>query len=127
MALKFFGGDGSEKQQRRLQGKVAIVTGAGTGIGEAIAHKFAREGAKVVVCGLPSDPIEDVAKAIRDKRGEAIAFGGDISEERVAKECIDVTIKKFKRLDVLVNNAGVFLDNAMTQDYRSPISMRRFE
>ena len=117
MALKFFGGDGSEKQYRRLQSKVAIVTGAGTGIGEAIAHKFAREGAKVVVCGLPSDPIEDVAKAIRDKKGEAIAFGGDISEERVAKECIDVTMKKFKRLDVLVNNAGVFLDNAMTQDY----------
>src|SRR5689334_11854770 len=117
MALKFFGGDGSEKQHRRLQGKVAIVTGAGTGIGEAIAHKFAREGAKVVVCGLPSDPIEDVAQAIRDKKGEAIAFGGDISEERVAKTCIDVTIKKFKQLDVLVNNAGVFLDNAMTQDY----------
>ena len=117
MALKFFGGDGSERQHRRLQGKVAIITGAGTGIGEAIAHKFAREGAKVVVCGLPSDPIEDVAKAIRDKKGEAIAFGGDISEEIVAKACIDVTIKKFKRLDVLVNNAGVFLDNAMTPDY----------
>ena len=60
------------------------------------------------MCGLPSDPIEDVAKAIRDKRGEAIAFGGDISEERVAKECIDVTIKKFKQLDVLVNNAASF-------------------
>ena len=100
-----------------MQSKVAIVTGAGTGIGEAIAHKFAREGAKVVACGLPSDPIEHVAKAIRDKKGEAIAFGGDISEERVAKECIDVTIKKFKRLDVLVNNAGVFFDNAITQDY----------
>ena len=116
MALNIFGGNGSGKSGR-LEGKVAIVTGGGTGIGEAIAHKFAREGAKVVVCGLADDPVEDVAKAIREKKGEAIAFGGDISEEHAARECIEVTIKKFKRLDVLVNNAGVFLDNAMTQDY----------
>jgi short chain dehydrogenase len=59
-----FGGNGSDKQKGRLQGKVAIVTGAGTGIGEAIAHKFAKERASTIVCGLPDDPIEDVAKAI---------------------------------------------------------------
>ena len=93
------------------------MTGAGTGIGEAIAHKFARECARVVVCGLPDDPIEDVAKTIRDNGGEAVAFGGDISEEHSARECVDLAIKKFKRIDVLVNNAGVFLDNAMTEDY----------
>jgi NAD(P)-dependent dehydrogenase (short-subunit alcohol dehydrogenase family) len=117
MAIRIFSGNGSEKQKRRLQEKVAIVTGAGTGIGEAIAHKFAKEGASVIVCGLPDDPIEDVAKAIRDHGGEALAFGGDISEEHSARECVDLAIKKFKRLDVLVNNAGVFLDNAMTEDY----------
>ncbi len=100
-----------------MEGKVAIITGAGTGIGEAIAHKFAGEGARVVVCGLPDDPIEDVAKAIRVNGGQAVAFGGDVSEEGVAKECVDFAIEKFKRLDVLVNNAGVFLDNAMTEDY----------
>ncbi len=118
MAIRFFS-NGADKQTKRLANKVAIVTGAGTGIGEAIAHKFAREGAKVVVCGLRSDPIADVAKAICKEYGEqaAIPFGGDISEERAAKEVVDLTIKKFKRLDVLVNNAGVFLDNAMTQDY----------
>ncbi len=101
----------------RLEGKVAIVTGAGTGIGEAIAHKFAKEGARVIVNGLPSDPIEDVARAIREKGGEAIAHGADVSEESGARAVVDLAIKKFKRLDVLVNNAGVFLDNAMTQDY----------
>jgi NAD(P)-dependent dehydrogenase (short-subunit alcohol dehydrogenase family) len=108
MRTKFFDRNGSN--HGRLEEKVAIVTGAGTGIGEAIAHKFATEGARVVVCGLPDDPIEDVVKAIRDNKGEAVAFAGDISEERAAKQCV-------KRLDVLVNNAGVFLDNAMTQDY----------
>jgi len=120
MAIRIFGSNGSNKQKGRLQGKVAIVTGAGTGIGEAIAHKFAKEGASVIVCGLPDDPIEDVAKAIRDDGGEALAFGGDISEEHSARECVDLAVEKFKRLDVLINNAGVFLDNAMTQDY--PIS-----
>ena len=76
-----------------------------------------RECARVVVCGLPDDPIEDVAKTIRDNGGEAVSFGGDISEEHSARECVDLAIKKFKRIDVLVNNAGVFLDNAMTEDY----------
>ena len=66
-----------------------------------------RECARVVVCGLPDDPIEDVAKTIRDNGGEAVSFGGDISEEHSARECVDLAIKKFKRIDVLVNNAGV--------------------
>lgn len=101
----------------RLAGKVAIVTGGGTGIGEAIAHKFAREGARVIVLGLPDDPVEDVAKAIRARGGEAVALGADVSEESGARAAVDLALKKFKRLDVLVNNAGVFLDNAMTDDY----------
>jgi NAD(P)-dependent dehydrogenase (short-subunit alcohol dehydrogenase family) len=101
----------------RLEGKVAIITGAGTGIGEAIAHKFAKEGARVVVSGLTDDPIEDVVEAIHEQGGEAVAFGGDISEEGAAKACVNLALKQFKRLDVLVNNAGVFLDNAMTEDY----------
>ena len=96
---------------------MAIVTGAGTGIGEAIAHKFAKEGAPVVVSGLPDDPIEDVAEAIRAKGGEAIAHGADVSDETGTHEVVDVTLKNFKRIDVLVNNAGVFLDTAMTEDY----------
>ncbi|MBD2018721.1 SDR family NAD(P)-dependent oxidoreductase, partial [Leptolyngbya sp. FACHB-36] len=73
---------------QRLEGKVAIVTGAGTGIGEAIAHKFAKEGAKVVVSGLPSDPIEDVARKIVQYGGAAIAYPGDIAEETYAKGCV---------------------------------------
>ncbi|HEX3619721.1 MAG TPA: SDR family NAD(P)-dependent oxidoreductase [Candidatus Udaeobacter sp.] len=101
----------------RPEGKVAIITGAGTGIGEAIAHKFAKEGARVVASGLPDDPIEGVAEAIRAKGGEAIAHGADVSDATGAREVVDITLKNFKRIDVLVNNAGVFLDTAMTEDY----------
>jgi NAD(P)-dependent dehydrogenase (short-subunit alcohol dehydrogenase family) len=101
----------------RLENKVAIVTGAGTGIGEAIAHKFAKEGAKVVVNGLPDDPIEEVASAIRSYGGTAIAYAGDVSEEVHAQGCVQHAIDAYGQLDVLVNNAGVFLVTALTEDY----------
>jgi len=115
MAKKIYSSNGSDNG--RLKGKVAIITGAGTGIGEAIAHKFAKEGARVVVSGLPDDPVHDVAEAIRAKGGDAIAHGADVSDEIGARGVLDITLKKFKRIDVLVNNAGVFLDNAITEDY----------
>lgn len=101
----------------RLHNKVAIITGAGAGIGEAIAHKFVREGANVVVNGLPDDPIDDVVRAIRSKGGKAIAYGGDVSEEYHAQVCVQAAIDTFGKLDILVNNAGVFLVVAEAQDY----------
>ncbi|HEX2190708.1 MAG TPA: SDR family NAD(P)-dependent oxidoreductase [Longimicrobiaceae bacterium] len=101
----------------RLEGKVAIVTGAGTGIGEAIAHRFSKEGARVLVSGLPSDPIEDVVRAIRGWGGEAAAFGGDVAEEENARDCVQRAVDEWGKLDVLVNNAGVFLVTAETQRY----------
>ncbi len=100
----------------QLKNKVAIVTGGGTGIGEAICKKFAHEGAKVVVNGLPGDPIDDVAKAIAKDGGDAIAFEADVSEEDAASRCVEAAIKRYGRLDVLINNAGVLLANAETDD-----------
>ena len=94
MAKKIYGSNGSHGG--RLQGKVAIITGAGTGIGEAIAHKFAKEGARVVVCGLPDDPVEDVAQAIREEGGEAIAKVGIFRKRSGARGCIDLTINKIQ-------------------------------
>ncbi len=102
---------------RRFEDKVAIVTGAGTGIGEAIAHKFAKEGAKVLVNSLPDDPVNDVVDSINDYGGEAIAFCGDVSESEQASECVKTAIDRYGKLDILVNNAGVFLAVAETQDY----------
>jgi NAD(P)-dependent dehydrogenase (short-subunit alcohol dehydrogenase family) len=110
----------------RLKDKVAIITGAGTGIGEAIAHKFAREGARVLLAGLPSDPVKDVADAVvaanapanAPAGGEAEVYLGDLAEEPQARACVDAAIRHFGRIDVLVNNAGVFIANAETDAYR---------
>tara|TARA_B100000378_G_scaffold59328_1_gene43891 strand:+ start:2406 stop:3281 length:876 start_codon:yes stop_codon:yes gene_type:complete len=101
----------------RLDGKIALITGAGTGIGEAIAHKFAGEGARLLLAGLPGDPIDDVAAAIRDKGGEAETFPGDLGDHGVAETCVAEAIKRYDRLDILINNAGVFLEAAECQDY----------
>lgn len=101
----------------RLAKKVAIVTGAGTGIGEAIAHKFAREGARVVVAGLDTDPVDDVVRAITQQGGQAVAFKGDLSEEQNAQRCVELAVSTYGKLDVLANNAGVFLVTAETDKY----------
>ncbi|MGB6016586.1 MAG: SDR family oxidoreductase [Nodosilinea sp.] len=101
----------------RLEDKVAIITGAATGIGEAIAHKFAAEGAKVVINGLPDDPIDDVAQAIRQHGSQVAVYKGDISQTEEAQACVQAAIDAFGQIDILVNNAGVFLVTAETQDY----------
>jgi NAD(P)-dependent dehydrogenase (short-subunit alcohol dehydrogenase family) len=101
----------------RLDGKVALITGAATGIGEAIAHKFAQEGAKVLINGLPDDPIDDVAAAIKQHGSEAVVHKGDVSQQEEAQACVQAAIDAFGQLDILVNNAGVFLVTAETQDY----------
>jgi NAD(P)-dependent dehydrogenase (short-subunit alcohol dehydrogenase family) len=93
------------------------VTGAGTGIGEAIAHKFVREGATIVAAGLPADPIEDVVRDIRAHGGNAEAFLGDLADEVDAKACVALAIDAFGKLDVVINNAGVFPEIAECQDH----------
>jgi NAD(P)-dependent dehydrogenase (short-subunit alcohol dehydrogenase family) len=107
-----------KETEMRLKDKVAIITGAGTGIGEATAHKFAREGARVMLAGLPSDPVKEVAEAIVANGGEAEAYLGDLAEESAARECVEAAVRRFGRIDVLVNNAGIFIANAETDAYR---------
>ena len=101
----------------RLKDKVAIVTGGGTGIGEAICKKFAQEGARVVVAGFPEDPVAKVAKEIKEKGGTAIDFTGDLSVMADAESCVKLAVKEFGKLDILINNAGVFPEVNLLQDY----------
>jgi len=102
---------------RRLENKVAIVTGGATGIGEAIAHKFAQEGARVVVNGSPHEPVMDVVKCIEQKGGRAIPFIADISDADSAWKCVQAATLNFGKLDILINNAGVYFPNAEIDQY----------
>jgi NAD(P)-dependent dehydrogenase (short-subunit alcohol dehydrogenase family) len=102
---------------RRLEGKVAIVTGGATGIGEAISKLFAVEGAKVIVSGFPEDPVNDVAEDIRKAGGEASAFIADISHEGAAMECVAFAVSNYGKLDILISNAGVFPVMEEIQNY----------
>src|SRR5712691_4281772 len=93
----------------RLKGKVAIVTGAGYGIGQATALLFAEEGAKIVVADINSDGGEATAAEIRKKGSEAIFVRADIAKQDEARNIADETIREFQRVDILVNNAATFI------------------
>ena len=90
----------------RLENKVAIVTGGGTGIGEAIAKVFAREGAKVAITGRRKGESDRVVREIERKGGQALALPGSMTNESDVQEAVAVTVRTFGRLDILVNNAG---------------------
>lgn len=98
----------------RLQNKVALITGGGTGIGAGIAHMFAREGAQVVVCGRREDPLKKVVDEIDRSGGEAIYCVADISSQEQIREMIETVTMKFGSIDILVNNAGVFIPDDVT-------------
>ncbi|MEA2778721.1 MAG: 3-oxoacyl-[acyl-carrier protein] reductase [Rhodospirillaceae bacterium] len=95
----------------QLKNKVAIVTGSSRGIGKAVAERFARDGAKVVVNYVKNKKAADaVVAGIVKARGTAIAIKADVSKKADARRLINGAIKAFGRLDILVSNAGIVLD-----------------
>jgi len=91
----------------RLENKVVLITGAGTGIGRACAELFAKEGAKVIVSGIDYEPLIDVVNAIKTGGGNAIVVTLDVTSESAWDEAIAQAIEAYGTLDVLVNNAGI--------------------
>ena len=91
----------------RLAGKVALVTGSTTGIGEAMARRFAREGARVMVHGLDRAEAEQVVSGIQAAGGDAACHLADLEDEAASPALIDATVNRFGALHILVNNAAL--------------------
>ncbi|MBC7282084.1 SDR family oxidoreductase [Hoeflea sp.] len=97
----------------RLNGRVALVTGSGRGIGREIALKLASEGARVVVNDLDADPAAETAGMIRDMGGEAAICAGSVTEDGFAQRFVDTGVETFGGLDIIVNNAGYTWDSVV--------------
>ena len=97
----------------RLKDKVAIITGAGRGIGQAPAVKFAREGAKVVVCDLTQESIAETVKLCEEIGAPTLGCVANVTDMKSLQAMVQETVAKFGRIDCLVNNAGIVADAQM--------------
>lgn len=101
----------------KLEGRVAVITGAGQGLGRAYAHRFVQEGAHVVVADVQEDKARNVVQEVQDLGGKGLALKVDVSDLESVRTMFDQTIERFGQVDVLINNASIF----------STIKMKPFE
>ena len=97
----------------RLDGKVALVTGSGRGIGQAIALKLASEGARLVINDLDADPAQETVELIRKAGGEAVACAGNVTAPDFGERYIRTAMESYKGIDIIVNNAGYTWDDVI--------------
>ena len=128
---------GARNSVTRLSGKVALITGGGTGIGRAIALAFAREGASVALAGRRLEKLREVTKEVEKGGGKALALECDVTRARDAERAVKGTAERFGRLNVLVNNAGMLhvstvegiseeeWDRVMSVNVKGPFLMSR--
>jgi meso-butanediol dehydrogenase / (S,S)-butanediol dehydrogenase / diacetyl reductase len=90
----------------RLKGQTALITGGGTGLGRAIALAFSRQGANVGIAGRRVEKLQEVARAIEEQGGQALAVACDVTKARDAERTVHQTAARFGQLNILVNNAG---------------------
>jgi NADP-dependent 3-hydroxy acid dehydrogenase YdfG len=112
---------------KKLVGKVAFVTGASSGIGEATALALAEEGAHLAVLARRADRLDALVKRVKDDGGEAISFVADVTNEAQLRAALRQTRETFGRIDILVNNAGVMLlgkiEGANTEEWRQMLEI----
>ena len=110
-----------------LQGKVVLVTGASSGIGEATALALARAGARVAIAARRRDRLDGVARRIADLRSESLVLQADVARPEEAESIVGRTVERWGRLDVLVNNAGMMLlspiERARVEDWRRMLDL----
>jgi len=97
----------------RLDGKVALVTGSGRGIGQSLAFQLAAEGARLVINDLDAGPANETVAAIKAKGGEAVACVGSVTAPDFAERYIRTAVEAYKGIDIIVNNAGYTWDNVI--------------
>ena len=107
------GKNGNGHPAMRLAGKVAIITGAGRGIGHATALKFGREGAIVIACDINADQTQQTAKDVAEAGGEALGYQIDVRDPASIARMVEAVVARYGRIDCLVNNAGIVQDSTL--------------
>ena len=111
----------------KLKDKVALITGGDSGIGRAVAVLFAKEGADIAIAYLSEHPdAEETQKQVRQEGRECLLIPGDLSKEANCRKTVDKTVKKFGRIDILVNNAAVHYEQKNLEDITSEQLLRTF-
>lgn len=101
----------------KLSGKVAVVTGASSGMGKQIVTLFAKEGACVVAVARRKERLEELAESLKNEEGKVAVYPGDISSKEINEGMIDFAVETFGKLDILVNNAGIMDDMSAVGDF----------